>query len=45
MQSSIIRKLALNLLRRETSVPVGIAAKQKRASWDQNCLLKILAQT
>jgi predicted transposase YbfD/YdcC len=28
---AFIRKLALNLLRRETSVPVGIAAKQKRA--------------
>lgn len=42
---ALIRKLALNLLRRETSVPVGIAAKQKRAGWDQNYLLKILAQT
>jgi predicted transposase YbfD/YdcC len=42
---ALIRKLALNLLRRETSMPVGIAAKQKRAGWDQNYLLKILAQT
>jgi predicted transposase YbfD/YdcC len=42
---ALIRKLALNLLRRETSVPVGIAAKQKRAGWDHNYLLKILAQT
>jgi predicted transposase YbfD/YdcC len=42
---ALIRKLALNLLRRETAVPVGIAAKQKRAGWDQNYLLKILAQT
>jgi predicted transposase YbfD/YdcC len=42
---ALIRKLALNLLRRETSVQVGIAAKQKRAGWDHHYLLKILAQT
>jgi len=42
---ALIRKLALNLLRRETSLHVGIAAKQKRAGWDHNYLLKILAQT
>jgi predicted transposase YbfD/YdcC len=42
---AVIRKLALNLLRRETTVPVGIAAKQKRAGWDHNYLLRILAQT
>ena len=42
---ALIRKLALNLLRRETSVKTGVAAKQKRAGWDHNYLLKILAQT
>jgi len=42
---ALIRKLALNLLRRETTVPAGIAAKQKRAGWDHNYLLRILAQT
>jgi predicted transposase YbfD/YdcC len=42
---ALIRKLALNLLRRETSVHAGIAAKQKRAGWDHSYLLKILAQT
>jgi predicted transposase YbfD/YdcC len=42
---ALIRKLALNLLRRETSVKAGFAAKQKRAGWDHNYLLKILAQT
>jgi predicted transposase YbfD/YdcC len=42
---AFIRKLALNLRRRETSVPVGIAAKQQRAGWDQNYRLKILAHT
>jgi predicted transposase YbfD/YdcC len=36
---ALIRKLALNLLRRETTVPTGIAAKQKRAGWDHNYLL------
>jgi predicted transposase YbfD/YdcC len=42
---ALIRKLVLNLLRRETSVKTGFAAKQKRAGWDRNYLLKILAQT
>jgi predicted transposase YbfD/YdcC len=42
---ALIRKLALNLLRRETSVKAGFAAKQKRAGWDRNYLLKIFAQT
>ena len=42
---AFIRKLALHLLRRETTVPAGIAAKQKRAGWDHNSLLRILAQT
>jgi len=39
-----IRKLALNLLRQEPSQG-GIAAKQKRAGWDQAYLLKILSLT
>lgn len=42
---ALIRKLALNLLRQERSVTVGIAAKQKRAGWDHDYLLKILSQT
>ena len=42
---ALIRKLAMNLLRQEQSVMVGIAAKQKRAGWDHNYLLKILSQT
>ena len=42
---ALIRKLALNLLRKETSVKTGCAAKQKRAGWDRNYLLTILAQT
>jgi predicted transposase YbfD/YdcC len=42
---ALVRKLALNMLRRETSVKTGFEAKQKRAGWDRNYLLKILAQT
>jgi predicted transposase YbfD/YdcC len=42
---ALIRKLALNLLRRETSVPAGIATQQKRAGWDHSYLLKVLTQT
>lgn len=41
---ALIRKLALNLLRQEQSVKVGMAAKQKRAGWDHDYLLKILSQ-
>jgi predicted transposase YbfD/YdcC len=42
---ALIRKLALNLVRQEHSVNLGIAAKQKRAGWDHDYLLKILSQT
>jgi predicted transposase YbfD/YdcC len=40
-----IRKLALNLLRQEPSVTVGLAARQKRAGWDHDYWLKILSPT
>lgn len=42
---ALIRKLVLNLIRREKSAKCGVAAKQKRAGWDHNYLLKILSQT
>jgi predicted transposase YbfD/YdcC len=42
---ALMRKLALNLLRQEKSVQLGIAAKQKRAGWDHDYLLKILSHT
>jgi predicted transposase YbfD/YdcC len=42
---ALIRKLALNVLRQEPSAQGGIAAKQKRAGWDQAYLLKILSLT
>ena len=42
---ALVRKLALHLLRHEHAMQVGIAAKQKRAGWDHDYLLKILSQT
>jgi predicted transposase YbfD/YdcC len=42
---ALIRKLALNLWRQEPSVTVGSAARQTRAGWDHDYLLKILSQT
>lgn len=37
-----LRHMALNLLKQETSVKVGIAAKRKMAGWDNDYLLKCL---
>jgi len=39
---SILRQLALNLLKQETSLKVGIKAKRKHAGWDESYLLKVL---
>ena len=39
-----IRRMALNMLKRENSLKVGIAAKRKRAGWDTDYLLKVIAQ-
>jgi predicted transposase YbfD/YdcC len=38
----VLRQLALTLLRRETSLKVGIKAKRLRAAWDHAYLLKVL---
>jgi predicted transposase YbfD/YdcC len=37
-----LRHLAVNLLKQQTSVKVGIAAKRKMAGWDNHYLLKVL---
>lgn len=39
-----LRRMALNMLKHENTLRVGIAAKRKRAGWDHNYLLKVLAQ-
>lgn len=41
---SIIRHLALNLLKQEKSLKVGIKAKRLRCGWDPDYFLKVLAQ-
>ena len=40
---SVAPQMGLNLLRRETTRPVGIKAQRKRAGWDGDSLPKILA--
>jgi predicted transposase YbfD/YdcC len=40
---SIIKRIALNLLKQENSVKIGITAKRKKASWDHDYLRKILS--
>ena len=39
---AVLRHLALNLLKQETSVNVGIAAKRKMAGWDNDYLRKVV---
>jgi predicted transposase YbfD/YdcC len=39
---AIVRKLALNLLKQETSAKRGVKSKRLRAGWDHRYLLKIL---
>lgn len=42
---SRLRRLALNLLKRETTVKAGLKAKSKTCGWDHDYLLKVLTQT
>ncbi len=39
---AIMRHIALNKLRRETSTKIGVKAKRKKAGWDHSYLLKVL---
>ncbi len=41
---AILRRLALNLLSREKSAKIGMAAKRKRAGWKTDYLLKVFSQ-
>lgn len=41
---ALVRRIALNLLKHDTSVKLGIANKRLKAGWDENYLLKILLQ-
>jgi predicted transposase YbfD/YdcC len=42
---AILRRLALNLLRQETTATCGIKNKRLKAAWDQDYLLKVLSST
>lgn len=39
---AVIRHIALNMLRQETSAKVGLKAKRKKAGWDERYLTKVL---
>ena len=39
-----LRRMALNTLKQETALRVGISAKRKKAGWDTQYPLKVLAQ-
>ena len=41
---SVLRRMALNMLKRETTSQGGVAAKRKRAGWHEDYLLLVLAQ-
>jgi predicted transposase YbfD/YdcC len=42
---ALLRRLALNLLKHEASLKVGVKAKRLRAGWDAPYLLKVLCSS
>jgi len=38
----MVRRMAFNLLKKDTSVKVGVANKRLKAAWDEGYVLKIL---
>ena len=40
---AVIRHMALNMLKQETTAKVGIKAKRKKAGWDYDYLLKVIS--
>lgn len=42
---SLLRKIALNLLKQDATTKRGIAAKRKKAGWDHDYLLRVLSGT
>lgn len=41
---SVLRRMALNMLKSESSAKVGVAAKRKKAGWDEDYLIRVLTQ-
>jgi len=41
---AVMRQFALNLIKQDDSLDVGIKAKRKRAGWDQRYLIQLLCQ-
>ena len=38
---SMVNKIALNLLKNEKSVKVGVKTKRLKAGWDENYMIKV----